>query len=171
MHTTLLPLLSLLTLVGSPRSAGAINEPRGTVAPSASTASSQATMTNATSAQTPASTVSKVKRMPSGLQVEMLREGSGPEAHAGQVATVHYTGSFTDGTRFDSSLERKHPFSFNLGAHQVIPGWEEGVAGMRVGERRRLIIPPGLGYGERGVPPKIPPKATLVFEVELLGVR
>jgi FKBP-type peptidyl-prolyl cis-trans isomerase FkpA len=104
-----------------------------------------------------------------GLQYADAQVGSGAEAAAGQRVTVHYTGWLTDGRQFDSSRDRGDPFRFNLGAGQVIRGWDEGVAGMRVGGRRTLVIPPDLGYGARGVGP-IPPNATLVFAVELLDV-
>ncbi len=104
-----------------------------------------------------------------GLRYADLAEGTGAEAQGGQTVTVHYTGWLTDGRKFDSSRDRGSPFSFRLGAGQVIRGWDEGVAGMRVGGRRRLEIPPELGYGSRGVGP-IPGGATLVFAVELLGV-
>lgn len=104
----------------------------------------------------------------SGLQLIELQEGSGAEALPGASVSVHYTGWLTDGRKFDSSRDRGQPFSFNLGGGQVIRGWDEGVAGMKVGGRRRLIIPAELGYGSRGVGP-IPPGATLLFNVELLG--
>ena len=105
-----------------------------------------------------------------GLKYEDLEEGTGAEAEAGQRVTVHYTGWLTDGTKFDSSVERNQPFSFALGKGQVIRGWDEGVQGMKVGGRRKLTIPPQLGYGARGAGGVIPPNATLVFEVELLDV-
>jgi FKBP-type peptidyl-prolyl cis-trans isomerase len=107
----------------------------------------------------------------SGLQYQDVTAGSGAEAHDGQVAVVHYTGWLTDGTKFDSSRDRGEPFSFPIGAGQVIPGWDEGVAGMKVGGRRKLVIPSNLGYGDMGSPPVIPPGATLVFDVELLDVK
>jgi FKBP-type peptidyl-prolyl cis-trans isomerase FkpA len=107
----------------------------------------------------------------SGLQYEDLSEGTGAAAKAGDAVEVHYTGWLTDGTKFDSSLDRRRPFSFKLGAGQVIKGWDEGVAGMKVGGKRKLRIPPALGYGARGAGGVIPPNAELVFEVELLGIR
>ncbi len=107
----------------------------------------------------------------SGLQYEDLVEGTGPEAKAGDSVQVHYTGTLTDGSKFDSSRDRGSPFSFQLGAGRVIKGWDEGVAGMKVGGKRKLHIPAALGYGSRGAAGVIPPNAELIFEVELLGVR
>jgi FKBP-type peptidyl-prolyl cis-trans isomerase len=107
----------------------------------------------------------------SGLQYQDVTAGGGAEARDGQVAVVHYTGWLTDGTKFDSSRDRGEPFSFPIGAGQVIPGWDEGVAGMKVGGRRKLVIPANLGYGDMGAPPVIPPGATLVFDVELLDLK
>lgn len=106
----------------------------------------------------------------SGLVYEELAVGNGAEASPGQQVTVHYTGWLTDGTKFDSSKDRNDPFVFGLGQGQVIKGWDEGVTGMRVGGKRKLTIPPQLGYGARGAGRVIPPDATLVFEVELLNV-
>ena len=105
------------------------------------------------------------------LQIEDLNEGTGAEAKAGMDVSVHYTGTLTDGSKFDSSLDRGQPFTFRLGAGQVIQGWDRGVVGMKVGGPRRLTIPPDLAYGARGFPPVIPPNSTLVFEVQLMGVR
>lgn len=125
-------------------------------------------------AGTPAAAVpaaSNVVTSASGLKYEVLREGNGPVAKAGQTVSVHYTGWLTDGTKFDSSVDRGQPFSFALGAGQVIKGWDEGVAGMKVGEKRKLTIPSDLGYGQRGAGNVIPPNATLVFDVELLGIQ
>ncbi len=105
-----------------------------------------------------------------GLQIEKLVAGNGPRARKGGTVTVHYTGWFTDGEKFDSSVDRNEPFTFVLGAGQVIAGWDEGVAQLQVGDKARLTIPPELGYGVHGYPGAIPPNATLVFEVELLDV-
>lgn len=111
---------------------------------------------------------------PSGLQYEDTIAGSGAEARAGQHVTVHYTGWLYQngqaGKKFDSSKDRNEPFAFSLGAGQVIKGWDEGVQGMQMGGTRRLVIPPELGYGARGASGVIPPNATLLFVVELLGV-
>jgi len=107
----------------------------------------------------------------SGLIIEEVSMGEGDEAQAGQRVTVHYTGWLIDGRKFDSSLDRNNPFAFALGRGQVIPGWDEGVAGMKVGGKRKLTIPSHLAYGEYGAGGVIPPNATLLFEVELLAVR
>lgn len=106
----------------------------------------------------------------SGLRFADLAVGEGEEAQVGHQVSVHYVGTLTDGTEFDSSRKRDQPFQFALGQGVVIKGWDEGVAGMRVGGRRRLVIPPHLGYGDRGVGHLIPPNSTLEFDVELLGV-
>ena len=104
------------------------------------------------------------------LTIEELTPGTGAEAVAGRRVSVHYTGWLTNGKMFDSSLGRGRPFTFRLGAGEVIAGWDQGVAGMKVGGKRKLTIPPELGYGAHGAGGVIPPQATLVFEVELLGV-
>ena len=109
--------------------------------------------------------------MSADLQIEELRPGQGDEAASGATVDVHYTGWLTDGSKFDSSLDRGQAFSFTLGAQQVISGWDQGVAGMKVGGKRKLTIPAHLGYGQRGAGGVIPPGATLIFEVELLAVR
>ena len=108
---------------------------------------------------------------PSGLKYTDLETGQGTEAQGGKTVSVHYTGWLENGTKFDSSKDRGTPFSFALGGGQVIRGWDEGVAGMKVGGKRRLTIPADLGYGARGAGGVIPPNATLIFEVELLGVK
>lgn len=107
----------------------------------------------------------------SGLVVEDLECGDGEEAQRGDLVTVHYTGTLENGRKFDSSRDRGEPFPLRLGAGMVIPGWEEGLPGMRVGGTRKLTIPPELGYGEAGRPPEIPPNSTLVFEIELLELE
>jgi peptidylprolyl isomerase len=107
----------------------------------------------------------------SGLQFIDIKVGTGDSPQPGQTVEVHYSGWLADGTKFDSSLDRGQPFDFLLGAGRVIPGWDEGVASMKVGDKRRLIIPPELGYGERGYPPVIPPNAQLIFDLELLNIR
>ena len=106
---------------------------------------------------------------PSGLKYVDEKIGDGAEAKAGQTVSVHYTGWLTDGKKFDSSVDRGQPFSFALGAGQVIKGWDQGVAGMKVGGKRKLTIPADLGYGARGAGGVIPPNATLLFEVDFLG--
>lgn len=108
---------------------------------------------------------------PADLVIEDITVGNGAEAVAGKQVSVHYTGWLTNGTKFDSSKDRNEPFGFKLGAGQVIAGWDRGVAGMKIGGKRKLTIPAHLGYGARGAGGVIPPNAVLVFEVELLGVR
>lgn len=107
----------------------------------------------------------------SELKIEKLTAGTGPAPIAGQRVVVHYTGTLTDGTKFDSSVDRNEPFEFILGQGQVIEGWDRGLQQMQVGEKSRLTIPPQMGYGEHGYPGVIPPNATLIFEVELLRIR
>ena len=105
------------------------------------------------------------------LKMVDIKIGSGREAKNGDKLSVHYVGTLTDGKKFDSSRDRKTPFEVTLGAGQVIKGWEQGLVGMKIGGLRKLTIPPELGYGARGAPPVIPPNATLIFEVELLGIK
>ena len=113
----------------------------------------------------------KAVTLPDGLKYWDVKVGTGATAVAGKTVKVHYTGWLTNGKKFDSSVDRKEPFEFKLGAGNVIRGWDEGVAGMKVGGKRRLEIPPSLGYGARGAGGVIPPNATLIFDVELLGVK
>ena len=120
---------------------------------------------------TPITKATKKMTTASGLIYEDIIVGTGATATAGQTVTVHYTGWLTNGTKFDSSKDRNQPFNFRLGAGEVIRGWDEGVAGMKVGGIRKLTIPPQLGYGASGAGGVIPPNATLVFEVELLGIK
>ncbi len=108
--------------------------------------------------------------MNNNLKITDVQVGSGQEAKVGDHVVVHYTGKLTDGTTFDSSVPRGTPFDFTIGEGRVIAGWEQGIPGMKVGGKRTLVIPPELGYGANGYPPVIPPSATLVFEVELLGI-
>ncbi len=105
------------------------------------------------------------------LKIEILKEGTGTLADKGDILTLHYTGTLLDGTKFDSSIDRAQPFSFVLGQGQLIQGWEQGVLGMQVGEKRKLTIAPELAYGEAGVGGVIPPNATLIFEIELLEIQ
>ncbi len=116
-------------------------------------------------------TLGAVMDYPGGLKVQDLVVGTGAEAKDGATLSVHYVGTLENGTKFDSSLDRGQPFSFLLGAGEVIKGWDQGVKGMKVGGRRKLIIPPSLGYGTTGAGNMIPPNATLIFEVELLAVN
>src|SRR5438876_7263041 len=117
----------------------------------------------------------EVTQMPNGLKYTDTKTGDGATATAGKKVSVYYTGWLSDngakGKKFDSSVDRGQPFQFTLGAKQVIAGWDEGVAGMKVGGTRTLTIPPELGYGARGAPGAIPPNATLIFDVELIGVQ
>jgi len=113
----------------------------------------------------------KVNKTESGLEYIIIEEGTGPKPEKGQKVKVHYTGKLKDGAEFDSSLKRGEPIAFILGNGQVIKGWDEGIADMKVGGKRQLIIPPDLGYGERGFPPDIPPNSTLIFDVELVGIE
>ena len=127
----------------------------------------------ATAAYAPALGVSiaQFRKQPSGLYVQDTQPGTGAEATAGRTVRVHYTGWLPDGTRFDTSREEGEPIEFGLGQGQVIRGWDEGISGMKVGGKRKLVIPPALGYGETGAGEDIPPNATLVFDVELVDVR
>lgn len=112
----------------------------------------------------------KTVTLPDGLRYVDEAVGKGPLPHTGQTVVVHYVGTLRDGTKFDSSRDRGEPFSFPIGTGRVIPGWDEGVATMRAGGRRKLIVPPALGYGSAGAGDKIPPNATLIFEIELLKI-
>ena len=129
---------------------------------------------NATAAQTgggPPPVSAQPTVTASGLKIIEIEAGTGDEAQKGQTVSVHYTGWLADGTKFDSSLDRGQPLSFVLGAGQMIPGFDEGVAGMKVGGERRLILPPGLAYGAQGRPPKIPANSELTFDVQLVSLQ
>lgn len=135
-------------------------------------AASETNAKAAPAAATPAAAAKeKTVTTASGLKYEDLTVGEGAEAKSGDRVSVHYTGWLENGTKFDSSVDRGRPFDFPLGAGRVIKGWDQGVAGMKVGGKRKLTIPPALGYGERGAGGVIPPNATLVFEVELLKIN
>jgi len=127
------------------------------------------------SASVQAQTAGKPMTTPSGLQIIDSKVGTGASPKTGQTCVMHYTGWLYEngakGKKFDSSVDRGQPFEFLIGTHRVIPGWDEGVATMKVGGKRTLIIPPQLGYGERGAGGVIPPNATLIFDVELLGIK
>src|ERR1700730_1441167 len=128
-------------------------------------------LTACTQSATTQTSTAKEVTMQDGLKYTEDQVGTGTEAQTGKTVSVHYTGWLTDGTKFDSSRDRNQPSSFALGRRQVIKGWDEGVAGMKVGGKRTLLIPPDLGYGARGAGGVIPPNATLKFEVELLDVK
>jgi FKBP-type peptidyl-prolyl cis-trans isomerase len=132
--------------------------------------SAESTANTASTAPAPAATVAPVTE----LKIEDQVVGTGAEAGPGKMVTVHYTGTLTNGSKFDSSLDRHEPFSFRMSkdpaSRMVIEGWEKGLTGMKVGGKRRLIIPPQLAYGPEGHPPVIPPNSTLVFDIQLLSV-
>ncbi len=113
----------------------------------------------------------KVAMTPGGVKIEIIKEGQGPMPKKGQTVAVHYTGTLSDGTKFDSSRDRNQPISFVLGAGRVIKGWDEAIAEMKVGTRAKITIPPAMGYGDRGAGGVIPPNATLIFDVELMEAK
>jgi FKBP-type peptidyl-prolyl cis-trans isomerase len=169
MKASLVPARNSLLLLAALASAGAcqrrVEEPESRVVvpvPSSDTPAAAAPAASAPAASAAA---------PAGLVKEDIKVGKGPEAKSGDTVSVHYTGTLLDGTKFDSSRDRGDPFEFALGAGQVIKGWDLGVAGMKKGGKRKLTIPGDLAYGKAGSPPKIPPDATLVFDIELLEIK
>lgn len=150
-----------------------VSTPVATATPASATATPGATATPAAT-ETPVAAATPIAppvTSKTGLKYEVFAEGKGAVAEKGKTVFVHYTGTLTDGSKFDSSLDRGVPIDFVLGTGRVIPGWEEGIEGMKVGEKRKLTIPPDLGYGERGAPPAIPPNSVLLFDVELTDVK
>ena len=163
---------ALFALTGCQASSGGHNS-----AGTSTTATTKSTATPAAGAATTTPAAAQTVTLPDGLKYQDVKVGDGAIAENGLEASVHYTGWLTDadgnptGSPFDSSRDRGQPFTFRIGAGQVIAGWDEGVKGMRVGGRRKLTIPAALGYGDRGAGGVIPPNATLSFDVELLGLR
>jgi peptidylprolyl isomerase len=160
-----------VAVTGCQQPQGGASATSGTTSSTSTTSTSTSTTSTTQTTATSDGAASKEITMPNGLKYVDLKVGDGAIAESGQSATVHYTGWLTDGTKFDSSLDAGKPFTFRLGAGQVIRGWDEGVKGMRVGGKRKLTIPPDLGYGARGAGGVIPPNATLVFDVELLELH
>lgn len=164
--------LTLLLLFSLVVAACGDNTPTNTALPAVQPTARTAATTAASGAASGVPPVTGAStKTASGLEIIDVKVGDGPEAKVGQQVTVHYTGYLTDGKKFDSSVDRGQPFPFTLGTGQVIKGWDEGVAGMKVGGKRRLIIPSQLAYGPNGRPPTIPGNAQLIFDVELLGVK
>ena len=150
--------------------AGSYGSKSGSTGEAPAAAAAPAATTEAAAPAGSTTTGGKVHKLASGLVYEDLVVGNGKMADPGLRVNVHYTGWLADGTKFDSSLDRGQPFSFTLGGGEVIRGWDEGVKGMRVGGKRKLTIPPDLGYGAQGAGGVIPPNATLLFDVELLKI-
>ncbi|MGZ5444676.1 MAG: FKBP-type peptidyl-prolyl cis-trans isomerase [Thermoanaerobaculia bacterium] len=174
----LLILTSILALAACANQPAASSD--ATVATTTEATTTEATTTEATdtaatepqgAAMDTFSMPTNLQTSPSGLQYTIDQPGTGAQPQAGQMVSVHYTGWLTDGTKFDSSRDRGAPIEFPLGQGRVIKGWDEGIAAMKIGEKRTLVIPPALGYGARGTGGVIPPNATLVFKVELVGAR
>jgi FKBP-type peptidyl-prolyl cis-trans isomerase len=149
----------------------AVLGPLATSAAVATKAAARLAQDRSTSARTPVAANIQEVVTPSGVKYVDLRVGEGDEAGTGKIVEVHYVGWLEDGTKFDSSRDHNRPLTFRLGAGDVLKGWDEGLAGMKVGGKRRLVIPPGLGFGKQGVGSVVPPNAVLFYEFELLGVR
>jgi peptidylprolyl isomerase len=170
-------LLAILMLVGLLVLAGCGGDDNNSSDESAATPEATASEAPPAATETPEATKPKVKvpkgkKPPKKLVIKDIKEGTGPAAQAGQTVTVQYVGvNYKGGKQFDASWDHGQPFTFPLGAGQVIPGWDQGVEGMKVGGRRQLTIPPDLGYGEQGQPPVIEPNETLVFVIDLLAVQ
>lgn len=162
----------LATACGGPDNTGYRQRQTPTTAPAAQAPTPAVQLGQATDGNAPGipELRGEIVQTGSGLRYIDQRPGDGAAASRGQGVSVHYTGWLTDGRKFDSSVDRGQPITFNIGTGAVIQGWDEGVGSMRVGGRRRLIIPPDLGYGAGGSPPSIPPNATLIFDVELVSV-
>jgi FKBP-type peptidyl-prolyl cis-trans isomerase FkpA len=169
----LLPLLVPLAVGCSKLTEPPKEEPIQTEPAAAADLNKAAAAAAATATAKPAEPAKPAEAPPSNekLEIKDLVVGKGTEAKAGDSVKVHYVGTLTDGKEFDSSKKHNQPFDFELGAGRVIKGWDQGVAGMKIGGKRKLTVPPSLGYGARGFPPVIPPNSTLVFEVELLEVK
>jgi peptidylprolyl isomerase len=149
----------------------ALAAPAWAAGPDSPDAAAKAATSAGSSSRTDVKAAPKAISLPSGLKYTDLEVGKGPEFKNGMLVLVDYEAWLADGTKFDSSYDRREPFSFKVGAGQVIQGWDEGVVGMKVGGKRKLIIPAALGYGEAGAPPRIPPNATLTFEVKALAAQ
>jgi FKBP-type peptidyl-prolyl cis-trans isomerase len=180
-HSPWLAVIAIVAVLGCQESKPEASKSAGTTGSGTTSGATGTTSTTTTTAtesgmsataktEAPAA-ASKEITLPSGLKYEELTVGTGAEATSGKQVSIHYTGWLTNGTKFDSSLDRGQPLEFTLGAGQMIPGFDAGVAGMKVGGKRKLTIPPDLAYGAAGRPPVIPPSSTLIFDVQLVDVR
>jgi peptidylprolyl isomerase len=173
----LLTIAAILSLAACAKPPADSSVSEGTTAPAASEATTETTAAATAPAEPQGAEMdtfsmpTNLQSTPSGLQYTIDRPGTGAQPQSGQTVAVHYTGWLTDGTKFDSSRDRGAPIEFPIGRARVIAGWDEGIAAMKVGEKRTLVIPPAIAYGPNGRPPVIPPNSTLVFKVELVDVR